>query len=81
MPQNTTASSLDNVYTMGEALGTITTLDESPPSFAYLAMQDPTAFNASALESMGKPAGTIRGPWGVGPLPTPEDKVLVPAVT
>jgi len=35
----------DNVYTMGKEIGTIQTLDDSPPSFTYLAIQDPTAFN------------------------------------
>jgi len=35
----------DNVYTMGQEIGTVQTLDESPPSFTYLAMEDPTAFN------------------------------------
>ena len=35
----------NNVHTMKTEIGTIQTLDESPPSFTSLAMQDPTAFN------------------------------------
>jgi len=35
----------DNVYSMKVEIGSIETLDESPPSFTYLAMRDPTLFN------------------------------------
>merc|ERR1719487_1467615 len=35
----------DNVFTMKQEIGTVQTLDESPPSFTRLAMKDPTAYN------------------------------------
>jgi mannose/fructose/N-acetylgalactosamine-specific phosphotransferase system component IIB len=34
-----------NVFTMKTEIGTIKTLDESPPSFTQLQMEDPTAYN------------------------------------
>lgn len=42
---NSATTGSDNVHTMGTEIGTIETLDESPPSFTYLAMLDPTAYN------------------------------------
>merc|ERR1719487_1810425 len=35
----------DNVFTMKTEIGTVQTLDESPPSFTKLSMRDPTAYN------------------------------------
>jgi len=35
----------DNVHTMKVEIGTIQTLDETPPTFTRLQLQDPTAFN------------------------------------
>lgn len=35
----------DNVYHMGQEIGTVQTLDETPPEFAFLAIEDPTEFN------------------------------------
>merc|ERR1719463_519331 len=39
----------DNVYTMKTEIGTIQTLDESPPSFTKLAIRDPTQFNTKII--------------------------------